>query len=523
MLKYILSLIFIGFTANAAYINDVTVTNFPATQAVTKSGTWNIDAILNPVAVTGTFWQAVQPVSGSVSVSNFPATQPVSGTVAVSNFPATQAVTGTFWQATQPVSLAAIPLATNAATLSEQQTQTTSLSNIETNTGNLNTKIPSGLTVTAGKLQVEIPSPLAVTGTFWQATQPVSIASIPLATGASTLTEQQTQTTALGNILANVSPLAGATYPNVYDNGPGSGNNGINILSGGMYKDAPPTLFNGDQSELILDNKGNLKVSVENTVPTLNIGGVDVNNWPSLFLTAGTLPSVTRFHKENFTGGAPNDEDFLKIGGFDPTGNNYKMANLDGGRLQVADTLAQSTLASIDTKLSGPVPVVATEPSSVNKYQVAVTLIPTTLTTGLNYFVLRNTSAVKKVKIKGLQYCHFYAGTAGATRSLYDWRIFTGGTATTGTAINITKRDQTSVASAAEVKFLATGLTVTGATFLGNFQSTGHANQLTANMCEFRDFTYPIVLALNEGIVVSSNGAIVAGSTTSVNLQWVEE
>lgn len=30
------------------------------------------------------------PISGTVSVSNFPATQPVSGTVAVSNFPATQ-------------------------------------------------------------------------------------------------------------------------------------------------------------------------------------------------------------------------------------------------------------------------------------------------------------------------------------------------------------------------------------------------------------------------------------------------
>lgn len=50
---------------------------------------------------------------GSVAVSNFPAVQPVNdnggsltvdGTVAVSNFPATQAVTGTFWQTTQPVS-----------------------------------------------------------------------------------------------------------------------------------------------------------------------------------------------------------------------------------------------------------------------------------------------------------------------------------------------------------------------------------------------------------------------------------
>ena len=35
------------------------------------------------IAVTGTFWQATQPVSGSVTVSNLPATQPVSGAVAI--------------------------------------------------------------------------------------------------------------------------------------------------------------------------------------------------------------------------------------------------------------------------------------------------------------------------------------------------------------------------------------------------------------------------------------------------------
>jgi hypothetical protein len=80
--------------------------------------------------VTGTFFQATQPVSGSVSVSNFPATQPVSGSVSVSNFPATQAVTGTFFQATQPVS------------------GSVSVSNF--------------------------PATQAVTGTFFQATQPVS-------------------------------------------------------------------------------------------------------------------------------------------------------------------------------------------------------------------------------------------------------------------------------------------------------------------------------------------------------------
>jgi hypothetical protein len=40
-------------------------------------------------------------------------------------------------------------------------------------------------------------TPVPVSGTFYQATQPVSASSLPLPTGASTLSEQQTQTTAL--------------------------------------------------------------------------------------------------------------------------------------------------------------------------------------------------------------------------------------------------------------------------------------------------------------------------------------
>ena len=59
--------------------------------------------------VSGTFWQATQPVSGTVTVNAGTGTFGVSGSVSVSNFPATQAVSGTFWQATQPVSIAALP------------------------------------------------------------------------------------------------------------------------------------------------------------------------------------------------------------------------------------------------------------------------------------------------------------------------------------------------------------------------------------------------------------------------------
>jgi hypothetical protein len=72
--------------------------------------------------VTGTFWPATQPVSGTVAVSNFPGTQAVSlaslpalatgtnviGHVVVDTAPTTP-VTGTFWQATQPASLASLP------------------------------------------------------------------------------------------------------------------------------------------------------------------------------------------------------------------------------------------------------------------------------------------------------------------------------------------------------------------------------------------------------------------------------
>jgi hypothetical protein len=53
---------------------------------------------------------------------------------------------------------------------------------------------------------------VAVTGTFFQATQPVSVASLPLPTGASTLSEQQTQTTHLATIAGDTTSLDGKDF-----------------------------------------------------------------------------------------------------------------------------------------------------------------------------------------------------------------------------------------------------------------------------------------------------------------------
>ncbi len=76
------------------------------------------------LAVTGTFWQATQPVSaaslplpaGAATAALQPALNADGGSLAhITNLPATQPVSGTFWQATQPVSAAALPLPANAA------------------------------------------------------------------------------------------------------------------------------------------------------------------------------------------------------------------------------------------------------------------------------------------------------------------------------------------------------------------------------------------------------------------------
>jgi len=111
------------FQATQPVSGSVNVGNFPAIQSVGIATTANTVTVGNSsLPVTGTFFQATQPVSGSVNVGNFPATQAVSGAVSVSNFPAIQsvgitssantvtvgntslAVTGTFYPTTQPVS-----------------------------------------------------------------------------------------------------------------------------------------------------------------------------------------------------------------------------------------------------------------------------------------------------------------------------------------------------------------------------------------------------------------------------------
>lgn len=131
------------------------------------------------MAVTGDFYPAVQPVSGTVAVSGtvpvsiaampttpvtgtfWPATQPVSGTVGVSG---SVPVTGTFFPATQPVSIAATVAVSGP--LTDSQLRASALSVMFTN---------SSLAVTGPLTDAQLrASAVPVSGAFFPATQPVS-------------------------------------------------------------------------------------------------------------------------------------------------------------------------------------------------------------------------------------------------------------------------------------------------------------------------------------------------------------
>ena len=154
--------------------------------------------------VSGTFWQATQPVSGTVTANAGTGTLAVNANITNASI----AVTGTFWQATQPVSgtvtanagtgtlavsgpltdtqlrVTAVPV--SGTVTANAGTGTLAVSGPLTDTQLRATAVPVSGTVTAnagtGTLAVSGPltdtqlraTAVPVSGTFWQSTQPVS-------------------------------------------------------------------------------------------------------------------------------------------------------------------------------------------------------------------------------------------------------------------------------------------------------------------------------------------------------------
>jgi hypothetical protein len=125
-------------------------------------------ASVTPPGTSGIYSLSVQPATGGLQ------------------FP----VTGAFYQATQPVSAASLPLPSGASTSAKQP----ALGTAGTPSADV-LSVQGAPSMTALKTDgsgvtqpVSIAASVAVTGTFYQATQPVSLASLPaLATGANTI------------------------------------------------------------------------------------------------------------------------------------------------------------------------------------------------------------------------------------------------------------------------------------------------------------------------------------------------
>ncbi len=231
--------------------------------AIYKALTGTITAAISgTVAVTGTFWQATQPVSGTVELV---AGSAAIGSVSVSNFPATQAV-----------SAASLPLPAGASTDASltngnQKTQVTSLPSIpagvaaigSVSVSNFPATQPVSGTVALGAGSAAIGS---VSVSNFPDTQPVSAASLPLPANAAqetggNLAALVTNTSTIATNTAN--ETSGAQKTQVSDpttftgaNVSAKGTQGANALAVQDLKDA-------GRSKVILSSTRVISITTE--------------------------------------------------------------------------------------------------------------------------------------------------------------------------------------------------------------------------------------------------------------------
>ena len=106
------------------------------------------------------------------------------------------------------------------------------------------------------------PATQAVTGTFWQATQPVSAASLPLPTGAATE--------------ATIATLASVVKAE--DSAGADGDNGFVVLAQRRDSDSPSAGTDGDYTTLKMDESGRLKVAVQPASYPITTGNIAAIN-----------------------------------------------------------------------------------------------------------------------------------------------------------------------------------------------------------------------------------------------------
>jgi hypothetical protein len=155
-------------------------------------------------------------------------------------------------------------------------------------------------------------------------------------------------------------------------------------------------------------------------------------------------------------------------------------------------------------------------------YCCQISIVPTTVTTGTVYWVLR-ASATKKIQLLWWDLGVSFNGTAGATNSLYEIIRLSAGTFTANLTPSIIY-PSTASACLATAANGAAGVTLTGPTYETNGPVIiGHANQLGPGFSQdlvgaLKGWEIPV----NQGVAIRASGAVLAGSSLKGGMLFAE-
>ena len=250
----------------------------PSTQCLTIQGNSSGTA----VPVTGTFYPTTQPVeiTGHAGATlDGTAGSPSTGVLTIQGVGSGTAVpvSGTFYQATQPVSgtVTAEIEGHGGATLDAAPGAAIPTNAIMVG-GSDGTDLRAIATDTGGQVKVLVENTVPVTGTFYQATQPVSAASLPLPSGAST-----------SNTQGPVTPGVAATDSD---------------LIGTQFNSTAPNPTTGQQLAMQSDARGNVHVNIEGRKATYSVSGGGTIIVGGNLILAGSASKTIRITQVIFSG-----------------------------------------------------------------------------------------------------------------------------------------------------------------------------------------------------------------------------
>lgn len=444
-----------------------------------QSGTWTVTGAGGTFPVTGTFWQATQPVSGTVTAAQ--------ATAANLNATVVQATGSNLHVAvdsapTTAVTNSNLDIALSALRDAIIGAGPKTLTDVVTALSALTVSISGSVAVTGPLTDTQLrATAVPVSGTFYQATQPVSLASVPshAVTNAGTFAVQ-----ASGTVTANAGSGTFAVSGPVTDTQlrasavPVDGSGVTQPVSGSVT--ANLGTLNGAATSAKQDTGNSSLASLDGKAPALGqalaAGSVPVI-LPAATVTTLTPPAAIT----GFATSAKQDTlqtaidaikvDVDKIPAAPATAANQATANtslssIDGkitavntGAVVIASSALPSgaatdakqdtgntSLASIDTKLTNPLPISGTVTTGgLTDTQLRATAVPISASS----LPLPSTAATSTKQSDGSQKTQIVDGSGnviGATSNALDINIKSGNP----TTIAVTQGTATSLKAQAE-------------------------------------------------------------------------